>query len=101
MNSIPNEVKLQILHHRRDCSRDVPYAVWPLGAMYHDDDYNKLLLRVALVHREWTALAQSELFHRIILMNPRKTELLLQLLREKEVFAEYAKSAKSIRVGGR
>jgi hypothetical protein len=101
MNSIPNELKLQILHHHRDLLPDLPFATHPVQAMARDDGYNTLPLRMSLYHREWTALAQSELFHRIILMNPRKTELLWQLLREKEVFAGYAKSAKSIRVGRR
>jgi hypothetical protein len=101
MNSIPNELKLQILHHHRDLLPDLPFAARPVQAMARDDGYNTFLLRMSLYHREWTALAQSELFYRIILANERKTELLLKLLRQKEVFAGYAKSAKSIRVGRR
>jgi hypothetical protein len=101
MNSIPNELKLQILHRYRGFLPDPAFDAQPILAMDHDNAYNELLLRMALFRREWTALAQSELFHRIILADGRKTELLLKLLREKEVFADYAKSAKSIRVGRR
>jgi hypothetical protein len=100
MNSIPNELKLQILHHHRDLLPNLPFTTHPNQAMARDDEYNVFLLRLALFHGEWTAVAQSELFHRIILVNERKTELLLKLLREKEVFADYAKSAQSVRLGG-
>ena len=101
MNTIPNELKLQILHHHRGLLPDPPFTVWPIGVMEHDEAYNYLLLDMYLLHREWTALAQSELFHRIILVDEFNTELLLKLVRENQVFADYAKSAKSIRFGRR
>ncbi len=99
MNTIPNELKLQILHHHRGLLPDPPFTVWPIGVMEHDEAYNYLLLDMYLLHREWTALAQSELFHRIILVDEFNTELLLKLVRENQVFADYAKSAKSITFG--
>jgi hypothetical protein len=99
MNSIPNELKLQILRRYRGFLPDPAFDAQPILAMDHDNAYNEILLRMALFHREWTALAQSELFHLIILVDGRKTELLLKLLREKDVFADYAKSVTSIRLG--
>jgi hypothetical protein len=99
MNSIPSELKQQILQYSRDFLPDLPFGDYPDKAMEHDDEYYNLLLQMSY-HKEWRAVAQSELFDRIIiLVNESKTELLLKLLKDDGVFANYAKSVKSIRIG--
>jgi hypothetical protein len=101
MNSLPTELNLNILHHVRD---SIPYTLftdYAVISMERADEYNAFLRRMARYHRHWTALAQSELFHHIILVNEHKTRLLLKLLRQRVngVFRTYAQSASSMRLG--
>jgi hypothetical protein len=101
MNSLPTELNLNILHHVRD---SIPNALFTSNddtAIAHGEGYNAFLLRVARYHRHWTASAQSELFHHIILHDGDKTRLLLKLLSktENDHPRTYAQTTSSIIVG--
>jgi hypothetical protein len=101
MNSLPTELNLNILHHVRDSTPTLNFSYYAVGSMRQASAYNEFLLLMALYHRHWTALAQSELFHHIILKNGDQTRLLLKLLRKRGngVLRTYAERASSIRLG--
>jgi hypothetical protein len=101
MNSLPTELNLNILHHVRDSIPNALFTSDADTAIAHGEEYNAFLLRMARYHRHWTALAQSELFHHIVLINEDETRLLLKLLRTRGngVFRTYAERASSIRLG--
>jgi hypothetical protein len=101
MNSLPTELNLKVLHLVRDSTPIVKFSYYAVGSMRQASAYNEFLLLMALYHRHWTALAQSELFHHIILKDGDKTRLLLKLLRKRGdgVFRTFAERASSIRLG--
>ncbi len=101
MNSLPTELNLKILHHFRDSDPDAPFAGHSGFSIAHGEEYNAFLLRMALYHRHWTALAQAELFHYILLKDADKTRLLLKLLKKRGngVFRTYAEKTPIIRLG--
>jgi hypothetical protein len=101
MNSLPAELNLKILHHVRDSTPTLKSSSNTVASMRQGNAYNEFLLLMALYHRRWTAVAQSELFHHIILVNEDKTQLLLKLLSEEvdNSFRTYAHSASSIILG--
>jgi hypothetical protein len=101
MNSLPTELNLKILHHVKGSIRNATFTSDAETAVKHGAAYNEFLLQMASYDRHWTALAQSELFHHIILANESRTRLLLKLLRTEgnEVFLEYAERASSIGLG--
>jgi hypothetical protein len=63
-------------------------------------EYHNNLFAFALSSKEWTAIAQAELFRNIILNNQSKTGQFLKLVRENKELRRYADSATSIRFGG-
>jgi hypothetical protein len=69
-------------------------------SMMLDQEYHNNLLAFALSCKEWTAIAQSELFRNVILRNRSKTGQFLELVRERKEFRSHAESAISIRFGG-
>ena len=101
MNSLPTELNLKVLHHVRDSTSTLKFSSYAIASMRQGNAYNKFLLLMALYHRRWTAVAQSELFHHISLVNEDKTQLLLKLLSEEgdNSFRKYAQSASSIIMG--
>jgi hypothetical protein len=101
MNSLPTELNLKVLHLVRDSIPNEAFTSNADASMTHAAEYNALLLRMARYHRHWTALAQSELFHHIILADENKPRLLLKLLRKRRngVFRSYADKASSMRLG--
>jgi hypothetical protein len=101
MNSLPTELNLKVLHHVRDSTSTVEFNSDAVTSMRQASAYNEFLLLMALYHRHWTALAQSELFHHIILENDNRTRLLLKLLRKRGngVLRTYAEKASSMRLG--
>jgi hypothetical protein len=102
MNSLPTELNLKILHHVKGSIRNATFTSDAETAVKHGTAYNnKFLLQMASYDRYWTALAQSELFHHIILADEDRTRLLLKLLRTSDngVFKTYAAKTSSIRLG--
>jgi hypothetical protein len=68
-------------------------------SMALEQEYHNNLLAFALSSKEWTAIAQAELFKNLILGNRRKTGRLLELVRDKKGFRNRAENAISIRFG--
>jgi hypothetical protein len=99
LDSLPNELKLDILHLIRDALPSPPFESAPLTSMAHHDAYVKVLLDVALSHRSWTAIAQFELCQRPILRNDRKMHLFLKTLKGSEELRGYAMTCGGIRLG--
>jgi hypothetical protein len=66
-----------------------------------DQGYYNNLRKFALSNKEWTAIAQAELFRNVILENRSKTGQFLELVRDNKELRSYAESAISIRLGGR
>jgi hypothetical protein len=86
---------VQKLIGRYDFKRD-----WLLS-MRLDQEYYNNLLAFALSSKEWTAIAQSELFRHVILKNRSKTGQFLRLVRHNKELRTHAESSVSIRFGGR
>jgi hypothetical protein len=101
MNSLPTELNLKILHHVKGSIRNATFTSDAETVVKHGTAYNNFLSQMASYDRHWTALAQSELFHHIILANESRTRLLLKLLRTSDngVFRTYAEKTSSIRLG--
>jgi hypothetical protein len=101
MNSLPTELNLKIIHCVRDSTPILTFSYHGIASTGQANDYNEFLLLMALLHPHWTTLAQSELFHHIILADENRTRLLLKLLRKRGngAFRTYAERASSIRFG--
>lgn len=98
--SLPVELIISIIHHIRDESLLAPsFSTDPIQSMRIGQLYQDTLLALSLLHRNWTPIAQSELFKTIILTDARKTQLLLDLVKSKPVFREYLKNTTGLRFG--
>jgi hypothetical protein len=93
MLSLPVELRLPIIHHIRDSipqtifKHNVNYSIEAIK-IYHED-----LAALSLYHREWTAIAQSELFKDLFIPDDQKMKLLLELLRESARLREYSRNS--------
>jgi hypothetical protein len=100
MLSLPVELQLQTIHYIRDS------ITWTLfeDSAYHTivaiKQYNKVLIALSLYHREWTAIAQSELFRHLYIRDAGKMKLLLELLRRDGEFRLYIQHSRSAVLGG-
>jgi hypothetical protein len=101
MNSLPTELNLKILRHVRNSIPNEAFAADADAYMAHGTACNNLLLGMAKFHRHWTAAAQSELFHHMILVDEDKIRSLLKLLRKRRNnrFRKYAQMAASCTLG--
>lgn len=99
MISLPTELWIEIFRDVRLLNGSVEFEVEAETSMFLEGQYVKSLLLLANVHREFTAVAQFELFHRLILTTVIKAKILLKLLRENETMREYATNVRSIRFG--
>jgi hypothetical protein len=64
-------------------------------------EYHNNLLAFALSSREWTAIAQAELFRHIILKNRNKTGQFLEAVRGSEKLRGFSGDVKSLNLGYR
>jgi hypothetical protein len=99
MLSLPVELRLPIIHHVRDSITWSSFEDDTLGFILAIKQYNQLLSAVALYHREWTAIAQSELFKHLYIRDAKKLKLLLVLLRGSEDSRGYMKHSRSAVLG--
>jgi hypothetical protein len=101
MLSLPVELQLQTIHHIRD---SIPSTLFEDSA-YHTivaiKEYNKVLAALALYHREWTAIAQSELFRNLYIRDAEKMKSLLDLLHGSEESRGNIKHSRSAVLGGK
>jgi hypothetical protein len=84
MLSLPVELQLQTIHHIRHSipaslfEHDADEAIKALEELY------EVLIALSLYHREWTAIAQSELFRNLYIRDAEKMKSLLDLLHGSE-----------------
>ncbi len=97
---LPVELIIEIFRRVQKLIGRKDFSQAPYDSMKLDQEYTKDLLAFASSSKEWTAIAQAELFRNIILKNRSKTGQFLKLVRENEQFRSHAESAISIRFGG-
>jgi hypothetical protein len=99
MLSLPVELRLQTIRHIRDSipsplfEDDAPGSIRAIEALY------QILVALSLYHREWTAIAQSELLRHLYIRDAGKLKLLLKLLRAEGVFRGYTTHSLSALLG--
>jgi hypothetical protein len=97
---LPVELIIEIFRRVQKLIGRYDFKLHHLLSMRHDREYYDNLLAFALSRKEWTAIAQAELFRNIILKNRSKTGQFLKLVRENKEFRSYADRATAIRFGG-
>jgi hypothetical protein len=100
MLSLPVELRLPIIHHIRDSIPTPLFEDDAFGSIRAIQDFYKVLIALSLYHREWTTIAQSELFRNLYIRRERKMKSLLDLLHGSEESREYMKHSHSAVLGG-
>jgi hypothetical protein len=97
---IPVELILEIFRQVQKLIGRCDFKLDCYKSMRLDQEYHNNLLAFALSSKEWTAIAQAELFRNIILRNRSKTGRFLELVRGRKERSSHAESSLSIRFGG-
>ncbi len=100
MLSLPLELRLPIIHHIRDSIPSPLFEDHAQGWIYAIEELYKALIALSLYHREWTAIAQSELFKNLYIRDAEKMKSLLDLLHGSEESRDYMKHSRSAVFGG-
>jgi hypothetical protein len=96
---LPVELIIEIFRRVQELIGRCDFKLNYYHSMKHDREYCNNLLAFALSSKEWTAIAQAELFRNIILKSRNKAGQFLKLVRENKELRCYADSATSIRFG--
>jgi hypothetical protein len=96
---LPVELILEIFRRVKKLIGRYDFKLNYRESMEQDQEYYNNLLAFASSSKEWTAIAQAELFRNIILKNRSKAGQFLELVRENKELRRYAGSAISIRLG--
>ncbi len=99
MLSLPVELRLPIIHHIRDSIAWTSFDYDVDASILAIQDFYKVLIALSLLHREWTAIAQSELFRNLYIRDEGKLELLLELLRGDGEFKVYIQQSRRAVLG--
>jgi hypothetical protein len=94
---IPIELILEIFSQKLIGRCD--FRICSFESMRLDQAYNNNLLNFALTCKEWSAIAQSELFKNLILGSRRDTGRFLELVGGSATFRGYASGTSTLRVG--
>lgn len=100
MIALPNELTDQIfqdMQHSEDFG--INFDLGPNLSMNLVAQYIDSLVNNALVCKDWTGIAQAELFRHIVVVDSAKMDKLLRLLRIDGRFRNYAKKTMSVRIG--
>jgi hypothetical protein len=100
MLSLPVELRLPIIHHIRDSMPSSLFEDDAHGWIRGNQRFYKVLIALSLYHREWTTIAQSELFRNVYIQVPEKLKSLLDLLHGSEESRDYMKHNRSAVLGG-
>jgi hypothetical protein len=100
MLSLPVELRLQTIHHIRDSIPSHSFKDNAERSILAIQESNQVLAALALYHREWTAIAQSELFRNLYVRDAEKLKSLLDLLHGSAESREYTKHSRSAVLGG-
>ena len=97
---LPVELIIEIFRRVQELIGRCDFKLNYYHSMKHDREYCNNLLAFALSSKEWTAIAQAELFRNIILKNRSKTGQFLELVRDNKELRSHAETAVSVRFGG-
>jgi hypothetical protein len=100
MLSLPVELRLPIIHHIQDSIPTPLFEDYPIDSIRAIQEFYKVLIALSLYHREWTTIAQSELFRNLFIRDEGKLELLLELLRGDGEFKVYIQQSRRAVLGG-
>jgi hypothetical protein len=100
MLSLPVELRLPIIHHIHDSIYWPSFEDSAYGTIQAITQYNAVLASLALYHREWTAIAQFELFRNLYIRDEGKMKSLLDLLRGGNELRGYIKHSRRAVLGG-
>jgi hypothetical protein len=98
---LPVELIIEIFRAVQKLIGRCDFKLNQYSSMRDAREYYNNLLAFALSSKDWTTIAQAELFRNIILKNRSKSGQFLQLVRENREFRTHAESAISARLGGR
>jgi hypothetical protein len=101
MLSLPVELRLPIIHHIRDSIPSPLFEDYAPGSIRAIEALYKALLALSLYHREWTVIAQSELFRNLYLRDAAKMKSLLDLLHGSEESRRNIEHSRSAVLGPR
>jgi hypothetical protein len=96
---LPVELIIEIFRRVQKLIGRTDFKLECWESMQLDQEYHNNLLAFALCSKEWTAIAQAELFRNTVLRNRSKTGQFLQLVRQNKELRSHAESAVSIRFG--
>jgi hypothetical protein len=99
MIGIPVELTLGIFRQVQKLIGRHEFELAPAQSLFLDQEYNDNLLQYALACKEWTAIAQSELFKNPLLRDRTQTRRFLELVRGSAMFKEYAVQSTSLKLG--
>ena len=100
MLSLPLELRLPIIHHIRDSIPSPLFEDDEKGSIRAFQALYKALIALSLYHRQWTAIAQSELFRNLYIRDAGKMKLLLDLLHGSKASRGYIKHSRCAVLGG-
>jgi hypothetical protein len=101
MLSLPVELRLQTIRHIRDSIPSPLFEDDARGSIRAIEVLYQILVALSLCHREWTTIAQSELFRNLYIQDAEKMKLLLSLLHGSREARGYIKHSRSAVLGGK
>jgi hypothetical protein len=96
---IPVELILEIFRAVQKLIGRDEFKLRPRSSMLLDQGYYDNLVKYALTCKEWTPIAQSELFKNLILKDRAQTGRFLELVGGSAMFKDYAQSTSTLRLG--
>jgi hypothetical protein len=96
---IPVELILEIFRQVQKLIGRCDFQLDYRQSMLRDQEYNNNLLAFALSSKEWTAIAQAELFRHVILKHRNKTGGFLDALRGSETLRGFSRAVTSLNFG--
>lgn len=96
--SLPEELRIQVIHHIRNESLR-SFAADPVKSMVAGQHLQQMLLDISSFHRDWTAVAQAELFSQIVLRTSRNITLFLEGVNKVATFRNLAQRTRRVMFG--
>jgi hypothetical protein len=96
---LPVELIIEIFRRVQKLIGRVDFNQAPWDSLMLDQEYYDNLLAFALSAKEWTAIAQAELFRHVILKNRNKTSGFLDALRGSEKLRGFSHAVTSLNFG--
>jgi hypothetical protein len=97
---LPVELIIEIFRRVQKLIGREEFMRWGIASMKLDQEYCNNLLAFALSSKEWSAIAQAELFGHVILENRSRTSRFLDAVRGSEKLSGLCRAIKSLNLGG-